>query len=95
MYCTLIKHSGHLRTLEKYWLVPSRPSVSEGSGSQLGETNEARDDGKEKGKGERDDGTGRLRVEKLDNESKSWQRSFSFDFFFISMHSDLSNEWIR
>ena len=35
-------------------------------------------------------GKQRSRVEKLDNWSKSWQRSFSFDFF-ISTHSDLSN----
>ena len=34
--------------------------------------------------------TGRSRVEKLDYKSKSWQRSFSFDFF-ILMRSELSN----
>ena len=33
--------------LEGHWLVPSRLSVCEGSGSQLGETTEAREDGKE------------------------------------------------
>ena len=36
------------------WLIPRRLSVSEGSGSQLGETNEPRDDGKEERREERE-----------------------------------------
>ena len=73
---------------QRRWLVPSRLSVSEGSGSLLGKTNEAKDDGKEDRKGK-----GRL----VNRESKSWIISrkvgrsrfpFYFDAFGLI-------EWIR